>query len=130
MTSLRHDHSSLHCGLVEGEASGQRPLQAAYEPRRACLRCDRLVHLERVAGGVVRAGGVAQVIDPLDIFVISGVGIDTIVKVPSLDLTRVDSMFVPPIQRYIGHTGNGVALGCMALGLRTAFVDMIGNADL
>ena len=65
--------------------------------------------------------------DKLDVFVVSGVGVDTIVRVPTLDLPRVDSLFVPPIRRYVGHTGNGVALGCMALGLRTAFVDMIGD---
>ena len=63
----------------------------------------------------------------LDVFVVSGVGVDTIVRVPTLDLPRVDSMLVPPIQRYVGHSGNGVALGCQALGLRTAFVDMIGD---
>jgi acarbose 7IV-phosphotransferase len=68
-------------------------------------------------------------VEPLDVFVVSGVGVDTIVNVPSLDLPRVDSMFVPPIKRYVGHTGNGVSLGCMALGLRTAFVDMIGEDD-
>jgi sugar/nucleoside kinase (ribokinase family) len=64
---------------------------------------------------------------PLDVFVVSGVGVDTIVRVPTLALPRVDSLFVPPIRRYVGHTGNGVALGCKALGLRTAFVDMIGD---
>lgn len=66
-------------------------------------------------------------LDPLDVFVVSGVGVDTIVRVPTLDLPRIDSLFVPPIRRYVGHTGNGVALGCMALGLSTAFVDMIGD---
>jgi acarbose 7IV-phosphotransferase len=65
--------------------------------------------------------------ESLDVFVVSGVGVDTIVRVPALDLPRVDSMFVPPIRRYVGHTGNGVALGCKALGLRTALVDMIGD---
>jgi sugar/nucleoside kinase (ribokinase family) len=67
--------------------------------------------------------------EPLDVFVVSGVGVDTIVKVPSLDLPRVDSMLVPPIRRYVGHAGNGVALGCLALGLRTALVDMIGDDE-
>jgi acarbose 7IV-phosphotransferase len=65
--------------------------------------------------------------ESLDVFVVSGVGVDTIVRAPSLDLPRFDSMFVPQIRRYVGHTGNGVALGCKALGLRTALVDMMGD---
>jgi sugar/nucleoside kinase (ribokinase family) len=36
-------------------------------------------------------------------------------------------MTVPPIQSVVGHTGTGVALGCAALGLRTALVDVIGD---
>jgi len=59
--------------------------------------------------------------------VVGGVGIDTIVRVPGLPLPPADSIHVEPIREYIAHTGNGVALGCVALGLRTAFVDVIGD---
>jgi hypothetical protein len=38
-----------------------------------------------------------------------------------------DSLTVPPIQSVVGPTGTGVALGCAALGLRTALVDVIGD---
>lgn len=62
-----------------------------------------------------------------DILVIGGTGIDTIVRVPSLTLPSVDSIQVGPIIDYIGHTGNGVALGCHALGLKTKFIDFIGD---
>jgi acarbose 7IV-phosphotransferase len=34
---------------------------------------------------------------------------------------------VPPIRDYAGHSGNGVALGCHALGLRTVFADFLGD---
>jgi acarbose 7IV-phosphotransferase len=67
--------------------------------------------------------------ESLDVFVVSGAGVDTIVRVPTLSLSHVDSMLVLPIHRYVGHSGNGVALGCKALGLRTAFVDMIGDDE-
>lgn len=62
-----------------------------------------------------------------DILVIGGTGIDTIVRVPSLTLPAVDSIQVGPIHDYVGHTGNGVALGCHALGLKTKFIDFIGD---
>ncbi|WP_136419183.1 carbohydrate kinase family protein [Herbaspirillum sp. ST 5-3] len=62
-----------------------------------------------------------------DVLVVGGVGIDTIVRVPSLSLPCVDSIQVPPVRDYVGHTGNGVALGCHALGLRTKFIDFIGE---
>jgi sugar/nucleoside kinase (ribokinase family) len=66
----------------------------------------------------------------LDVFVVGGTGIDIVVRVPSLPLpVRADSIMVPPIDRYVGHTGTGVALGCQALGLRTALVDVIGDDE-
>ncbi|WP_461036503.1 carbohydrate kinase family protein [Streptomyces mayteni] len=61
-----------------------------------------------------------------DMFVIGGVGVDTIVRVPELPLPVRDSIMVPPIERYVAHTGNGVALGCHHLGLRTHLADVIG----
>jgi sugar/nucleoside kinase (ribokinase family) len=63
----------------------------------------------------------------LDVFVVGGVGIDYVVEVSGLPLPVQDALLVPPIRQYVGHTGNGVALGCLALGLRTAFADVIGD---
>lgn len=62
-----------------------------------------------------------------DILVVGGAGIDTIVRVPSLQLPVADSVHVPPIRDYVAHTGNGVALGCHALGLRCKFIDFLGD---
>ncbi len=62
-----------------------------------------------------------------DILVVGGAGIDTIVRVPGLPLPVADSVHVPPIRDYVAHTGNGVALGCHALGLRCKFIDFIGD---
>ena len=62
-----------------------------------------------------------------DVYVIGGVGIDTIVRVPELPLPDEDSVAVPPIESYVGHTGHGVTLGCHRLGLRTGLADVIGD---
>jgi sugar/nucleoside kinase (ribokinase family) len=62
-----------------------------------------------------------------DVLVVGGAGVDTIVRVPELPVPLVDSVPVGPIRDYVAHTGNGVALGCHALGLRTVFVDAIGD---
>ena len=62
-----------------------------------------------------------------DILVVGGAGIDTIVRVPDLQLPVADSLHVAPILDYVAHTGNGVALGCHALGLRCKFIDFIGD---
>jgi sugar/nucleoside kinase (ribokinase family) len=62
-----------------------------------------------------------------DVLVVGGAGVDTIVRVPGLPLARADSVVVPPIEDHPGHTGNGVALGCHALGLTTALLDFIGD---
>ena len=67
------------------------------------------------------------------ILVAGGVGIDTIVRVPSLPLAMADSIHVPPVTDYVAHTGNGVALGLLALGHRPLLIDFIGEdpqADL
>jgi sugar/nucleoside kinase (ribokinase family) len=61
-----------------------------------------------------------------DVLVVGGAGVDTIVQVPSLTLPAADSLHVPAIHDYVAHTGNGVALGCLALQLRTKFIDFIG----
>jgi sugar/nucleoside kinase (ribokinase family) len=62
----------------------------------------------------------------LDVFVVGGVGIDVVVAVSELPLPLRDAILVPPIRQYVGHTGNGVALGCHALGLRASLADVIG----
>ncbi|MFI6981440.1 carbohydrate kinase family protein [Embleya sp. NPDC050154] len=61
----------------------------------------------------------------LDVFVVGGVGVDIIVRVPELPLP-IHDFKVPPIRQYVAHTGNGVALGCRALGLRTHFAAVLG----
>lgn len=62
----------------------------------------------------------------VEVFVVGGVGVDTVVRVPALPLPAGDAVLVPPIEQYVGHTGNGVARGCHALGLRTLLADVIG----
>lgn len=61
------------------------------------------------------------------VLVAGGVGIDTIVRVPSLPLAMADSIHVPAVLDYVAHTGNGVALGLLALGHRPVLVDFIGE---
>jgi sugar/nucleoside kinase (ribokinase family) len=63
----------------------------------------------------------------LDVLVIGGVGIDTIVRVPGLPLPDWETIHVEPIETYVGHTGHGVALGCHLLGLESGLVDVIGD---
>lgn len=64
---------------------------------------------------------------PHDVLVVGGTGVDTIVRVDELALPAGDSVAVPPIRDYPAHTGNGVALGFHALGLRTKFIDFLGD---
>ncbi|MET8625018.1 carbohydrate kinase family protein [Kitasatospora sp. NPDC004669] len=62
-----------------------------------------------------------------DLLVVGGAGVDTIVRVDRLEIPPGDSRFVEPVRDYVGHTGNGVALGAHRLGLRTAFLDFLGD---
>lgn len=62
----------------------------------------------------------------LDVLVVGGVGVDTIVRVPSLPVGLVDTLHVPPIERYVGHTGSGWALGLHRLGLQVELIDLVG----
>lgn len=62
-----------------------------------------------------------------DALVLGGVGVDTIVRVDELTVPPGDSLSVPPIRDYVAHTGNGVALGFHHLGLRTKFLDYLGD---
>ncbi len=63
----------------------------------------------------------------LDVFVIGGVGIDTIVRVPALPLPDQETIHVPPAESYVGHTGHGIVLGCYRLGLYPGLADVIGD---
>jgi sugar/nucleoside kinase (ribokinase family) len=65
--------------------------------------------------------------DPLDVLVLGGAGVDTIVDVPRLPLPYADSYLVPAITTRAGHTGDNVALGLHALGLRTHLLDVLGE---
>ncbi|MFJ2864577.1 carbohydrate kinase family protein [Kitasatospora sp. NPDC087314] len=62
-----------------------------------------------------------------DLLVVGGAGVDTIVRVDRLEIPPGDSQFVEPVRDYVGHTGSGVALGAHHLGLRTAFLDFLGD---
>ncbi|MEV5937342.1 adenosine kinase [Streptomyces sp. NPDC051994] len=63
-----------------------------------------------------------------DVLVLGGVGVDTIVHVPQLPLPYADSYLIRPgIETRAGQTGDFVALGVSALGLRTHHIDMIGD---
>lgn len=62
-----------------------------------------------------------------DVLVLGGAGVDTIVHVPQLPLPFADSYLVPAIEMRAGQTGDGVALGVSALGLRTHHIDMLGD---
>jgi sugar/nucleoside kinase (ribokinase family) len=63
----------------------------------------------------------------LDVFVIGGVGIDTIVRVPELPLPDQETVHVQPVESYVGHSGHGVVLGCHRLGLHPGIADVIGT---
>ncbi|MFE1359474.1 carbohydrate kinase family protein [Streptomyces carpaticus] len=62
-----------------------------------------------------------------DVLVVGAAGVDTIVRVPRLQVPDADLVHVPPIRDYVAHTGTGAALGFHALGLRTHFLDFIGD---
>lgn len=63
----------------------------------------------------------------VDVLVVGGAGIDTIVRVPELPVPYADSVLVDPVESYVAHTGTAVALGTRALGLRVKFVDFLGE---
>ncbi|MGW0790519.1 adenosine kinase [Streptomyces sp. NPDC002911] len=63
-----------------------------------------------------------------DVLVLGGAGVDTIVHVPELPLPFTDSYMIRPgIETRAGQSGDFVALGLHALGLRTHHLDMIGD---
>ncbi|XUL92554.1 PfkB family carbohydrate kinase [Streptomyces galilaeus] len=63
----------------------------------------------------------------IDVLVLGGAGVDTIVHVPELPLPYADSYLIDPgITTRAGQTGDFVALGLSALGLRTHHLDQLG----
>ncbi|MCX4978265.1 adenosine kinase [Streptomyces sp. NBC_00620] len=64
----------------------------------------------------------------IDVLVLGGAGVDTIVYVPELPLPYADSYMIRPgIETRAGQSGDFVALGVHSLGLRTHHLDMIGD---
>ncbi|MFC4334702.1 carbohydrate kinase family protein [Salininema proteolyticum] len=63
----------------------------------------------------------------LDLLVLGAVGVDTIVRVPDFSFPPGDSLHVPPVRDFVGHTGNGVALASRRLGRGVRFVDFLGD---
>ncbi|MGW6057290.1 adenosine kinase [Streptomyces sp. NPDC055189] len=63
----------------------------------------------------------------IDVLVLGGAGVDSIVYVPELPLPYADSYMVPGIDMRAGQTGDFVAMGVQALGLRTHHIDLIGD---
>ncbi|WP_225640849.1 PfkB family carbohydrate kinase [Streptomyces werraensis] len=61
-----------------------------------------------------------------DVFVVGGAGVDTVVRVDELPVPYADTIHVPPVTEWVGHTGAGVTLGLNALGLSVGFSDFIG----
>ncbi|WP_435214139.1 PfkB family carbohydrate kinase [Streptomyces sp. bgisy034] len=64
----------------------------------------------------------------IDVLVLGGAGVDTIVYVPQLPLLDADSYMIDSgIRTRAGQTGDFVALGLTALGLRVHHLDMLGD---
>ncbi|MGW0284358.1 PfkB family carbohydrate kinase [Streptomyces sp. NPDC003236] len=73
-------------------------------------------------------GGVAEAAGAIDVLVLGGAGVDTIVHVPELPLPYADSYGIDSgIRTRAGQTGDFMALGLDALGLRTHHLDLIGD---
>lgn len=63
----------------------------------------------------------------IDVLVLGGAGVDTIVYAPQLPLPFADSYLVPAITTRAGQTGDFVAMAVHALGLRTHHIDVLGD---
>lgn len=65
---------------------------------------------------------------PLDVLVVGGTGVDTIVRLDAHHpVPYADSVPVPPIRDWVGNTGNAVALACHTLGMATTLIDFLGE---
>lgn len=66
--------------------------------------------------------------EDIDVLVLGGAGVDTIVYVPELPLPYADSYMIDSgIRTRAGQTGDFVAVGLAALGLRTHHLDFLGD---
>ncbi|MEU2284740.1 PfkB family carbohydrate kinase [Streptomyces sp. NPDC013178] len=64
----------------------------------------------------------------IDVLVLGGAGVDTVVYVPELPLPYADSYMIDSgVRARAGQTGDFVALGLSALGLRTHHLDFLGD---
>ncbi|WP_413254588.1 adenosine kinase [Streptomyces europaeiscabiei] len=63
----------------------------------------------------------------IDVLVLGGAGVDTIVYVPELPLPFADSHLVPAIETRAGQTGDFMAVAAHTLGLRTHHLDLLGD---
>ena len=64
----------------------------------------------------------------VDVLVLGGAGVDTIVHVPELPVPFADSLMIRPgIVTRAGQSGDFVALAAAALGLRTHHLDLVGD---
>ncbi|MDG6102974.1 adenosine kinase [Dactylosporangium aurantiacum] len=63
----------------------------------------------------------------IDVLVLGGAGVDTIVSVPQLPLPFADSYLVPAVETRAGQTGDFISLGLHALGLRVHHIDLVGD---
>ncbi|WP_416482892.1 adenosine kinase [Streptomyces sp. CL12] len=62
-----------------------------------------------------------------DVLVLGGAGVDTVVHVPQLPVPYADSYMIRPgIVTRAGQSGDFVALGVSALGLRAHHIDLVG----
>ncbi|MEW2420646.1 PfkB family carbohydrate kinase [Streptomyces nigra] len=72
--------------------------------------------------------GDATVGRAIDVLVLGGAGVDTIVRVPELPLPYADSYMIDSgIRTRAGQTGDFVAVALTALGLRTHHLDFLGD---
>ena len=85
--------------------------------------------MEQTGGSSAAGRGGGDAAYPIDVLVVGGAGVDTIVRVPALPVPLADTVHVPPMHRHAGHSGSGWALGLHALGVRTHLLDLVG-ADL
>ncbi|MBM7785392.1 carbohydrate kinase family protein [Tenggerimyces flavus] len=58
--------------------------------------------------------------------VLGGLGVDLVVRVPSLPLPSVDSAVVPPIETRVAHPATGLALAFRALSVPVVVFDAVG----
>ncbi|MDX3381062.1 adenosine kinase [Streptomyces niveiscabiei] len=63
----------------------------------------------------------------IDVLVLGGAGVDTIIPVPALPLPYADSHMVDGIHARAGQTGDFVALGLTALGMAVHHLDFLGD---